>query len=176
MATITLPSKLAFAYRHWANSSAHLPASVPSCPLSAQHKGNQIGWGKDGIVCSLPCQAGTPLPLPLLRDSPSGLYHQLICALKSLLLTEDSRIQFHESCLSIRSGAFPPDYGHCPTLQGLLLALKQSSPWSPATEQDGPLRSSFRAMFPLRDFRMASSILSFPTGCCGTLLKNREAK
>lgn len=93
----TLSSKQAFAHGHLANSSVHLPASVTSYPLSAQHKG-EPDWQGEGwqrLFFS-----------PFSWECPSGLYHQLICALKSLLSSEGNGIESHEPCLLIQSGAF----------------------------------------------------------------------
>ena len=63
--------KLVFTHRQLADSSAHLPARVTSCPLSAQHRGKP-DWLGGGVTEPLPplAKQGTFLPLLLLLEAP----------------------------------------------------------------------------------------------------------
>ena len=63
--------KLVFTHRQLADSSAHLPTRVTSCPLSAQHKGKP-DWLGGGVTEPLPplAKQGTFLPLLLLLEAP----------------------------------------------------------------------------------------------------------
>lgn len=81
--------KLVFTHRQLADSSAHLPARVTSCPLSAQHKGKP-DWLGGGVTEPLPplAKQGTFLPLPLLLEAPIWPLSLVMCALKSLLSRE----------------------------------------------------------------------------------------